>query len=315
MTKRRAKNVVAATPSGDVTTEMILGYIALVSIPNQPVSATKLRRLWLAEGLDENLVPRQRRPADVFMAACRSVESRRTEEDRTHEIKVDRVLESSEECVYQITQLVRDKDQRLIEHPKAMRITFAAKDGVIKHEALDDRKLYKELRRLGDVIRAEYEANGTKVPGNKVRAAIRETLIADHSTRIQNKGVFFVPKVSHGTLESIESVLRGLYKGAGLAELAIIPCLADAPEKQMIQRHYTENVQGEIDSLLAECSQRLKAGTPVRGDRQKNLVAERLRIKEGIERYQSLLDTKLSVLNAGVTLLDDALEQLLMPKA
>lgn len=314
MTQRR--NVVATTPSGNITTEMILGYIALVSIPNTPISGTKLRRLWSAEGLDEDLVPKTRRPADVFMAACRSVESRRTEEDRTHEIKVDRVLESSEECVYQVTQLVRDKDQRLIEHPKAMRIVFTAKDGTIKHEALDDKKLYKELRRLGDVIRAEFDANGTKVPGNNVRKAIRETLLAEHATRIQNKGVFFVPKVSRNTLDSIQNVLHGLYRegGSGGAEMAVIPLASDQNEKGMVKRHFEGGVTDEIDALLAECSQRLKSDTPPRGDRQKSLVAERLKIGEGIERYEDMLDEKLEFLRTKARLLDDALEELLMPR-
>lgn len=315
---RRTKNIVAATPSGDVTTDMILGYIALVSIPNQPVSATKLRRLWMAEGLDESLVPKQRRPADVFMAACRSIESRRSphrDPDTFSEVKVDRVLESSEECIYQVTQLVRDKDNRVIDHPKAMRLTFTAKDGKITDEPLDDKKLYKELSQLADAVRFEFDKNGTKVPGNKVRAAIRETLLADHSTRIQNKGVFFVPKAARPTLDSIQDVLDSLYKGTGLAELVVLPCLADAPEKEMITRHYTENVTSEIDGLIAECSARLKSETPVRGDRQKNLVADRLRIKGGIERYENMLDTKMLVLNEKVNILDDALEQLLMPKA
>ena len=268
MATRRPKNVVAKTPNGDITTDMILGYIALVSIPNKPVSASKLRRLWMIEGLEEKLVPKQRRSVDVFMAACRSIETRRTDAatERVHEIKVDRVLESSEECVYQVTQLVRDKDHKVIDHPKAMRLTFTAKDGKIKDEALDDKALYKELKQLATVIREDFDRNSSKVPGAKVRQAIRTTLAEQLATRIQNKGVFFVPKAGRNTLDAVQNVLDGLYSSGDQADLAIIPLASDTPEKEMVKKHFEGNVNDEVDTLLAECSSRLKSDQPIRAE-------------------------------------------------
>lgn len=311
----RAKNIVASTPNGDITTEMILGYLALVSIPNKPVSTAKLKRTWLIHGQDEKLVPKVRRSVDVFMAACRSVESRRTDEDRTHEIKVDRVLESSEECVYQVTQLVRDKDHKLIEHPKAMRLTFTAKDGKIRDEAIDDKNLYRELKQLATVIRAEFDRNSSKVPGSKVRAAIRETLLREHSTRIQNKGVFFVPKAARRTLDDLQGVIRDLYGDTGEAEMAVLPVASDKAEKAMVKRHYEGNVADEMDGLLAEISGRLKSDNPVRGDRKANMVAQRKSIAEGMERYQDLLDERSLVLQEKLKLLDNGLDELLIGTA
>lgn len=316
MATRRPKNVVAKTPNGDITTEMILGYIALVQVPNKPVSATKLRRLWMVEGLEEKLVPKQRRSVDVFMAACRSIETRRTDaSNNIHEIKVDRVLESPEECVYQVTQLVRDKDHKVIDHPKAMRLTYTAKDGKITDEALDDKKLYKELKELATVVREDFDRNSSKVPGSKVRAAIRTTLAEQMATRVQNKGVFFVPKAGRNTLSAIQNVLGALYGAGDQAEIAIIPLASDTPEKQMVKRHVEENVADDVDKLLAECSMRLKSDQPVRADRKANLVAERKRIAELVTRYEDLLDGRLEVLQEKMRLLDDGLEELLIGSA
>lgn len=315
MSPRRPKGVVAQTPNGNITDEMIMGYIALVSVPNAPVSTTKLRRAWLMHGLDEKLVPKDRRAADVFAQACRSVESRRTHSERTTEIKVDRVLQSEEESVYQVTQMLRDKDLKLIEHPKAMRITYTARDGKIKDEPLDDRKLYKELQALADEIRAHFDKNATKVPGAKVRNAIRETLMAEHSTRVQNKGVYFVPKLARRTLDDLQGVIGDVYGAGGDAELAILPLAADEPEKQMVKRHFEDSVTEDIDTLLAEISQRLKSDTPLRADRQANLVAERKRLNEGIDRYRDMLDDRMIELSERMKLLDDGLEQLLITGA
>lgn len=308
----RAKNIVAATPNGDITTEMILGYLALVSIPNKPVSTAKLKKVWLVHGQDEKLVPKARRSVDVFMAACRSVESRRTDEDRVHEIKVDRVLESSEECVYQVTVLVRNKDLKLIDHPKGMRLTFTAKDGKIKEEPLDDKRTYKEVKQLATVIRDEFDRNSSKVPGSKVRAAIRETLIREHATRIQNKGVFFVPKAARRTLADLQGVIADLYGVGADAEMVVLPVASDKAEKAMVKRHYEENVVDEIDTLLTEIVNRLKSDNPVRGDRKANMVNQRKHIAEGMERYNDLLDERSVTVAEKLSLLDNGLEELLI---
>jgi hypothetical protein len=315
MATRRPKGVVAQTANGNITDDMILGYIALVSIPNAPISTTKLRRAWLMHGQDEKLVPKDRKAADVFAQACRSIESRRTHSERTTEIKVDRVLQSEEESVYQVTQMLRDKDQKLIEHPKAMRITYSQRDGKIKDEPIDDRKLYKELKELADQIREHFDKNATKVPGAKVRNAIRETLMAEHATRVQNKGVYFVPKVARRTLDDLQGVLRDLYGDAGHAELAILPLAADKPEKEMVKHHFEDSVTENIDALLAEISQRLKSDQPLRADRQANLVADRKRLNEGIDRYRDMLDDRMIGLSERMKLLDDGLEQLLITGA
>ena len=307
---RRPKNIVAVTPSGNITMEMILGFYTLVQVPNAPVSAAKLHRLWVMEGLEERLVPQERRAVDVFMRACRSVETRREDSDRVREIKVDRVLEAPEECVYQITLMVRDKDHRVIEHPKAMRIVYS--DGNIIDEALDDKKLYKEMRSLADDIRDHFDKNSTKVPGAKVRAAIRSTLDEHHATRIQNKGVFFVPKPGKPALDSIQHILDKLYSESRMAELHLIPCANDEGERAMVARHFSANVADEIDGLLAEVSQRLKSEVPVRKDRKASLVGQRKRIGVAVEHYRDLLDTNIDLVDEKIRLLNDGLEELLI---
>lgn len=315
MATRRPKNVVAKTPNGDITTEMILGFIALVQVPNKPVSATKLRRLWMIEGLEEKLVPKQRRSADVFMAACRSIETRRGDGTRTEEIKVDRVLESPDECVYQVTLQVRDKDHKQIDHPKAMRLTYTPADGAIKDEGMGDKKLYKDLKQLADVVRFEFDKNSSKVPGAKVRQAIRSTLAEEMATPVQNKGVFFVPKAGRNTLTAIQNVLGSLYGPGDQAEIAVIPLASDEPEKAMVKRNFEETVTEDLNKLIAECSMRLKSDQPVRSDRKANLVAERKRLTVGVARYEDMLDLKMDTVKEQIKLLDDALEELLIGSA
>ncbi len=304
------RDIVAATPGGKITQDMILGFIAMLQVSNAPQSAAKLRRLWLAEGLDGKAIPKQHRPTSVFQVACRSVQTRKTNSDRIHEIKVDEVLENEAECIYQITQLVRDKDKKLIEHPKAMRITFNKKTGAIEDEPLD-KATYKSLKSLAQDIRDEFERNSSKVPGSKIRRAIRDTLRDQHATLIQNKGVFFVPKAGKVTLDSISNVLSGLYPHHGNGDLFILPCANDKPQREVIGEEFRAEISEQIDALLAEVSTRLKAEKPLRKDRQTSLVAERRRLKEAHERYKNMLDDKLLVVGEKISLLDDGLEELM----
>lgn len=310
MMARRSSNVVASTPNGEITTEMILGYLALVSIPNKPVSAAKFKRTWMVHGLDEKLAPKTRRAVDVFMAACRSIESRRTDADRLNEIKVDRVMETAEECVYQITILVRDKDHKVIEHEKGMRLRFTANDETIRDEPLDDKKLWRELQQLAEVIREEYKRNASKVPGSKVRDAIRNTLVRDHATRIQNKGVYFVPKAARRTLEDIQGVIADLYGPTGEAEMAVLPVASDKAEKAMVKRHFESNVTDECDELMAEVSKRLKSETGLRADRQASMVAQLKEIQERTQRYEDTLDERSMIAREKVKLLEKGIEEL-----
>jgi len=310
MSPKMPRNVVAVTPGGQITKDMILGFIAMCQVPNAPQSIAKLRRLWLAEGLDDSLIPKERKPVNIFKMACRSVETRRSEALKSTEVKVDEVLENENECVYQVTQLVRNKDDKLIEHPKAMRLTFNKRTGTIEHDALD-KKTYRALKFIAQQVQDDFERNSSKVPGAKIRRAIRATLRDQHATLIQNKGVFFVPTAGKVSLDSIDNVLKGLYGDGGDAELFVIPCANDDGERAMIARHFQGNVADHIDGLLAEITMRLKAGKEVRKDRRESLVTERRKLNEAVERYRDMLDDKLLVVGEKIRLLDNGLEELL----
>jgi hypothetical protein len=106
--------------------EHILGFYALFTVPDQPVSASKLARLWAAEGLPAGVVPNERKAVHAFQYACRSIESRRTigVEQSEEQISVDEIYTNPEKSEYQVTRVVRDRANRVIDHPKTMRITF-----------------------------------------------------------------------------------------------------------------------------------------------------------------------------------------------
>lgn len=307
----RGANVIAVTPGGNITKDMILGFYAIISVPDMPVSAQKLRRLWLAEGLDESLVPKNRREVNAFQVACRSVETRRHSngDSKRAEVKVDEVSENENACVYQITHMIRDRDNLVIEHEKSIRITYNKESGNIRAEKLED-EAYRALRGLVDDIRAHFEANAKKVPGSKVRAAVRHVLDDMGATSVRKKsgGVYFCPKEGQSALESLQRVFDEMY-GTD-AELHLIPCANAEGEREMIERHFTANVREEFNDLMADVATRLRDGTGIRADRLKNIVNRRREIEAHANRYRALLDSNLGDVEEAGRLLDEQIEEL-----
>lgn len=306
MNPRTAKDVIAVTPGGAITLKHIMGFYALFTVPDRLISANRLSRFWAAEALPMELVPTKRKSVDTFKTACRSVETRRQDSARTTEIKVDRVMENEGECIYQITRMVRNREHKDIEHPKAMRVTFYKANDDLFFERLE-KGHEDEMTKLADAIRDFFDKNTTKVPGSKVRAAIRGVMERSNATLIR-KGVYFVPKDHKDALDGIGAVLDTLYGEDALTHL--IPCANAEGEKAVIERYMTEQVSGEVDQLMAELAERLQDDGRIRKDRYGNLLAKRQQLGAHRKEYSKLLGTQLDVLEGKFDLLDAQMDKL-----
>lgn len=317
MSPRKPRNVIAVTPGGDLTLDHILGWYVVSSIPDAGVSEAKVRRAWIKIGVDANLIPKNRKAVHTFQLACRSVETRRSDTGATNgalkqvEVRVDEVLENQAECVYQVTHLIRDKDNKVIEHPKAMRVIFDKDKQEIRWEPLDELVMDNEhLTALGQSIVDNYEANSNKVPGSKVREAIRRTLESLHGTTIAKGKLWFVPKAGRNTLEELEETLQDLYANQQY-EFHTIPVASDKGQKALIEKHLTANVREECNRLLVDITTRLKEDKGMRSDKMANLVNRRREISKLIEKYRNVLDTSLAEVDEQVLLLNEGIDKLI----
>lgn len=306
MNPRTPKDVIAVTPGGAITLKHIMGFYALFTVPDRLIPANKLAKAWAAEALPMELVPKNRKSVDTFKNACRSVETRRQDSQRETEIKVDRVIENDAECVYQITRMVRDRTNKEIEHPKAMRVTLFKANDDLFFERLETGH-EEEMTALADAIREFFDKNGSKVPGSKVRSAIRGVMDRSNATLIR-KGVYFVPKEHKRKLDGISEVLDHLYGDDSLTHL--IPCANADGEKAVIERHMTEQVQREADELMTELASRLQEGGKIRKDRLGNLIAKRQKLAAHRKAYEALLGKQLDVIGSKFSLVDDQLDKL-----
>lgn len=314
----RKSNVIAVTPGGDITLDHIIGFYALFNVPDRAVSASKIHRLWTAEGLPPHLVPNARETKHAFMAACRSVETRKREErgpgDRMTEIKANMVMETPTEVIYQITHLVRRPSQEVIDHPKTMRVRFSKTMEYMDFEPLDKRFSPDLIKELGEAIEGHFNKNQTKLPGPRVRSAVRGLMgdIGGTNVRRRAGGVYFVPKDAKRDLDALGRILTELYQDD--AELHLIPCANAEGEREMVERHFSVNVTTEVDELMAEVSEALHGGENkqrMRKDRVNNILQRRHHLALHRERYRRLLDTELEEVGEKISLLDQQLTSLI----
>lgn len=312
MNPRLPKNVVAMTPGGAVTMDHIMGFLAMFNVPDEPVSAWKFQQQWIGKGLPAHLIPKARQPKHAFMRACSSIASRRAANGSTAtEITADEIMETDEAVMYQVTQRVRDKANRVIEHPKAMRVTFEKATEEITWEPIE-RTLFDQeaLDHLGEAIRAHYDKNAKKLPGPRVRARIRGLMDHLNGTNMRRKagGVYFVPKDGKDDLDALADVLAELYGEE--ADLSMIPFVNADGEKNLLEKHFKIEVSRELDEMMAETTEALSADRKMRSDRAKNLLARRQVLANRRQSYADLLGRSLEEVNEKVELLDDQLEAL-----
>jgi hypothetical protein len=298
----------------------VLGLITLFTVPDEPVPGAKLNRLWNAEGLDPGLIPDVRRPTDVFAQACRQVETRRAGAGNAHrtEVKVDEVSNAPGERVYQITRMVRDHVQQVIDHPKAMTLTLdkaKADGGGLAADCITvtprDPATYGALKGLADAVLAYYDKNLTTVPGQKIRNAVRDCManIGAENLRRKSGGVYFVPVAGADTLESLERILDGLYGGG--ADLHYIPQPNTKAVAAMVSRHHALNVIKECDEMIARITTRLKSGGKVRKDLLTNLMQQRRELGARRREYATLLGSEEKALKGHFEMLDEQLERIM----
>jgi hypothetical protein len=297
-------------PKSVLADQFVLGYYTMFTVPDRFVSASKLSRAWASQALPMNLIPSTRKAVDTFKNACRSVETRRHGGGRTVEIKVDQVNETYDDCVYQITHMVRDTAQRTIEHPKAMRVTFDKHDETIDYDQLSKRYA-SQLDAIEKRIEANYNENLAKVPGSKVRAAIRGLMrhIDGVNVRRRSGGIYFVPKEGRAELDSLTQVLAFIYGDD--AEMHLIPAPTDQYQKDMIQRHLEVNVSEEIDEAIAKATEKLTSTRKIRSDALGNLFVQRKQLGELRQKYEALVGDDLNVVQEKLRLFDEQLQALM----
>ncbi|HEX6973351.1 MAG TPA: DUF6744 family protein [Vicinamibacterales bacterium] len=319
MAPRKSKAVL--TGPGGVP---LLGTLATYTLPDEPKKSNALVKAWANNGLDIDGLPDKRTGAHIFMSACRSVETRKATNgsanvSRRVEISVDEVLHDDKEVVYQITRRVRDLAHKTIEHEKSMRLTYDKALDRIDVTELED---YETLRGLEESIRKHFEKNRRTIPGQKIRNAIRDQVLAIGGQNLRRKagGLYFIPheyrdgnsmKPTAPILQGLQGALEELY--GDRADFYTIPLVADDEQRQMVAKHFAINAVDKSQELMEKALNRVRAGKGQRGVRSDliaNLWNERRLLAGAVDQFDQIVSLERAEIDKNMQDLDDALAKL-----
>jgi hypothetical protein len=319
------KNLVAVTPGGDITEDMLAGEYLWYSIPEDMLSLASVRRHVQALGLDLDRFPKERRMEHVAQEACRKVEGVYQNGTRT-EIRAEMVLRNNTEMVYQITKHIADKEKRVVDHPKALRVIFSYEKQTLKFEPLGETERH-EVKTIEEAIREHFEKNATKMPGHKLRTIIRHYLedIGAENVRGQSGGIYFVPKVNpqkdgsvidgREFVGALLALLEAIYKRR--PEAHRVPCVNDEGQREYLKQVFIENCADDLEKYRDELLDLVRAqqdGKRKRGFRRDvvaRLVEHRKVIDARRAQFADLLQDELGELDRNMKLADAALKKFL----
>lgn len=320
------RNLVAVTPGGDITEDMLAGEYIWYSIPEDMVPLVTVRRHVKTVGLDVERFPKERRLEHVAQEACRKVEGVYQNGKRT-EIRAEMVVRNNVEMVYQITKHVQNKEGRVIDHPKALRVVFNYKKNDIDFEPLaKSRADREEIAEIWRRIREHFDSNASKMPGHKLRTILRHYIeeVGGENMRGRSGGVYFMPKTNpqkdgsvidgREFVGQVVGLLTLLYK---VPDVHRVPCVNDEGQRAYLKQKFIENCSEDLeeyrenllDLVASTTDGRRKRG--FRRDKVNNLVAQREAIEERRAKFADILQDELKELDRNMKLADAALRKFL----
>lgn len=255
------KGIQGVIAVGEDTSVTKLGRIIWFSVPDEAVSLRALKKNLALHGLPPSLAPSDTKLINVFKRAMRVHEGRTQNEGRYIDTDVATVRETPEDCIYQVSRLTRDLDERVVEYVKLLRVIFNKNTDEVHFNKLPGAP-QAECLPIMEAIEDFMEKNGSKVTGAKVRGIVRNFVkeepdekrgiegLSGENLRGKAGGIYFVPERNFEMVKAISGMLQELYKGK--AYLHAIPLADGTGERDLIRAHHTSNVRQEMIEMVGE---------------------------------------------------------------
>lgn len=282
--------------------DSLLGYITWYSVPDVSISLGKLRSALLANGINPDLAPDNNRAINVFKRAMREQEGRRRENGHIIDTDVADVVETPKDCVYQVSVLRRDAQERVVDYPKAVRVIFNKDTDALRFNFLDQDVNRSDVVDMVDRIQAYFKREQKKVTGARVRTLVRTYLrsepdekrgiegLSGTNLRETSGGIYFIPAQHASKLAALTEVLNECYPGR--AYLHAVPLADSSTEREIVQRHFMSDVTEQVDDTVAELADLLSDPNrkrEIRSDYAKRKWSEHEALRRKADRYSKLL--------------------------
>ncbi len=295
-TPKNMEGLVAVSESS----EGVLGYICWFSIPDEAIGLRRIKAGLASHGLPLTLAPKDTKAIHTFKRAMREQEGRRRTNGHTTETTIAQVVETSDDCVYQVSRLKRDLNDRVVDYPKAMRVVFNKHTDEIGFRPLGEVPRVEVMDMVNE-IESFVEKNSARVTGARVRTMIRRYLrdepdeqrgvdgLSGENLRGKAGGIYFVAARFSEEISALAEMLSELY--GGRAYLHAVPMADSATEREIVRRHHVMNTRQEMKEAMGEVKALLsKTDRAPRSDAIANQWARFHALQRRAAKYREVLD-------------------------
>lgn len=291
----------------------ILGHLVWYGLRDVRIGRQDLQDLLNSAGIGSFSMPPEIRPPDAFRRATTSI-STRTPKDlgngKFENIMVRDVYSDSKEIVRHIIREETDSQNKRINYGKIGQVVYN-----------------RVLEKMSVGINPQYEHHKNKIiqvynelveyyTGKHIRDMVYKMVHDTNPVNVRPAGgVYFVANTYTGTVESLETFVASINRygvtGTDEAVFESVPMLDIEKQRKLIFDKYESQCSISVEATLGELAQLLKADKAPSPKIKTNYVNKVKELKQGISKYEDLLERDMECSRLKCQLLQDQVKQLL----
>ena len=291
----------------------ILGHLLWYGLRDVRIGRHDLQDLLDYAGLGSSNMPPEIRPPDAFRRATTSI-STRTPMDlgngKFENIMVRDVYSDSKEIVRHIIREETDSQNKVIQYAKIGQVVYN-----------------RVLEKMSVGINPQYEHHKNKIikvynelveyyTGKHIRDMVYKMVHDTNPVNVRPAGgVYFIANTFTGTVESLETFVASINQygvtGTDEAVFESVPMLDIEKQRKLIFDKYESQCSVSVEATLGELAQLLNADKAPSPKIKTTYVNKVKDLKEGIAKYEELLERDMDTSRVKCQLLQEQVKQLL----
>lgn len=291
----------------------VLGALVWYSLRDVRINRADLSGLFTKYNLNPHNLPPEIREPDAFRRATSDIGQRTSKplSDGTSQvIMVREVATTNDEIVRHIIREVRDSKNKRLSYDQIGSFIFRRDINDFHATASPE---YQEIVTKAQELYREYKEFYT---GSHIRNMVHNMVHATTPAVVrQGGGVYFVSKEYQGLIDGLGGMVKALnpygVPGTLEAEFESIPVIDTFKQRQLIFEKYSSQCSKSVDDTLQELSEILKTNKEPTKAVKANYVNQMKELKEGITKYEALLEKDLTIARQKSQLLELQVKALL----
>lgn len=291
----------------------ILGSLVWYSLRDVRIKRADLSGLFTKYNLNPHNLPPEIREPDAFRRATSDIGERTSKplgDGTSQVIMVREVATTNDEIVRHIIREVRDSKNKKLSYGQIGSFIFRRDINDFHATASPE---YQEIVTKAHELYREYKEYYT---GAHIRNMVHNMVLDTHPVNVRpGGGVYFMGKSHQELVDGLEGLVRDLnpYGVAGTleAQFESIPVMDLEKQRKLIFDKYESQCSLSVDGALKELAEILKANKEPSKAVKANYVNQMKELREGITKYEALLEKDLTIARQKSQLLELQVKALL----